>query len=117
MVVREIKGEDYIIYYNPDTQTVSFQGELSLGGPPEYAPINQLLDDVVTQQPPAITLDVTKLEFLNSSGINMISKFIIRLRKKTPMQVLVVGSTDIAWQGKSLKNLKKLLPSLQLELV
>lgn len=117
MVAQEIKGEDYTVCYDPGSITVHFQGELSLGGPSEYAPLAQLLDGVVAQTPPALTLDLTKLEFLNSSGISLISKFIIGLRKKPPMPVKVLGSHSIPWQGKSLKNLEKLLPGLKLELV
>ena len=113
----EIKGEDYIVYYDPGSTTVYFQGELSLGGTPEYAPISQLLDEIIAQTPPTLTLNLTKLEFLNSTGISMICKFIIGLRKNPPGQVVVLGSNDIPWQGKSLKNLEKLLPNLQLELV
>lgn len=117
MVAQEIKGEDYTVSYDPGSTTVNFQGELSLGGPPEYAPIAQLLDEAIAQSPLTLTLDLTKLEFLNSSGISLISKFIIGLRKKPPVQVVVLGSNDIPWQGKSLKNLEKLLPRLQLKLV
>lgn len=117
MMTQEIKGEDYKVFYDPETSTVYFQGELSLGGPAEYAPIAQLLEQVMAQTPSTLTLNLTKLEFLNSSGISLISKFIIGLRKKPPIPVVVLGSHDIPWQGKSLKNLEKLLPGLQLELV
>ncbi len=117
MTDREIKGEDYIVYYDPDSLTIHFQGELSLDGPQEYAPITRLLDEVIAKPIPNLTLNLTKLEFLNSSGISMISKFIIALRKKPPMPVVVFGSHDIPWQGKSLKNLEKLLPGLTLKLV
>lgn len=117
MVTQEIKGEDYSVYSDPESATIHFQGELSLGGPLDYRAIAELLDAVVAQSPPRLTLNLTQLEFLNSAGISMISKFIIGVRKKPEMQVLVLGSVDIPWQGKSLKNLQKLLPSLKLELV
>lgn len=117
MVTQKVTGEDYTVYYDPDSATVYFQGELSLSGPPDYTPIAQLLASVVTQPPSVLTLDLTQLEFLNSSGISVLSKFIIGLRKREPLPIVVVGSTEIPWQGKSLKNLEKLLPSLQLKLV
>jgi hypothetical protein len=47
----------------------------------------------------------------------MLSKFIIEVRKKAGVQMAVQGSQGIAWQGKSLKNLQRLMPGLQLELV
>jgi hypothetical protein len=46
----------------------------------------------------------------------MLSKFVISVRKKKTIQLLVLGSNDIPWQQKSLKNLEKLLPTLKLEL-
>ncbi|MEG3850530.1 hypothetical protein QT971_25590 [Microcoleus sp. herbarium19] len=114
--MQEIKGEDYSIKYDRESVTVSFTGELSLGGPAEYAPIIELLDSVANPEPPAITLNLKKLEFVNSSGISMLSKFVITVRKKKTIQLLVLGSNDVPWQQKSLKNLEKLLPTLKLEL-
>ena len=115
MAAQEIKGEDYTVLYNPDNQTITFQGELALGGPKEYAPINDLLQEVVNGEPEEITLDLKQLAFLNSSGISMLSKFVLGLRKKKAVQLVVLGSNDMPWQGKSLKNLQKFLPRLKLE--
>jgi hypothetical protein len=113
----EIKTEDYRICYDPSTTTVSFVGSLRLSGPAEYAPIVQLLGEVADVESAKITLNLQQLEFLNSSDINMLSKFIIDVRKKARVQMAVQGSQGIAWQGKSLKNLQRLMPGLQLELV
>ena len=116
MDIQEIQGQDYSIQYDLESVTVYFKGELSLGGPADYAPIVQLLDEVANPEPSTITLNLKKLEFLNSSGISMLSKFVIAVRKKKTIQLLVVGSNDVPWQQKSLKNLEKLLPTLKLEL-
>lgn len=116
MGIQEIKGEDYSIKYDRASVTVIFQGELSLSGPAEYAPIVELLDEVANPEPPTITLNLKNLEFVNSSGISMLSKFVITVRKKKTIQLLVLGSKDVPWQQKSLKNLEKLLPTLKLEL-
>jgi hypothetical protein len=116
MNVQEIKGEDYTVQYIPESVTVKLQGELSLTGSADYAPIAQLLNQIAELNPPTMTLDLTKLEFLNSSGISMISKFAISMRKRSQIQLSVVGSDEIAWQRKSLQNLLKLCPNLQLTL-
>ncbi|MGK7917109.1 MAG: STAS domain-containing protein [Prochloraceae cyanobacterium] len=115
MVTHEIKGEDYIVRYDDDSVMVKFQGELALGGPKEYAPINNLLKEITDDNPGEMTIDLKELTFLNSSGISMLSKFVLGIRKKKEIQLVVVGSNDIPWQGKSLKNLQKFLPSLKLE--
>lgn len=112
----EIKTQDYSIYYDPTTATVNGQGSLRLNGMEEYAPIVKLLNEVAEQQPSTITLNLRGLEFLNSSGINVLSKFVIKVRQKGTITMVVLGSKSIPWQGKSLKNLQRLMPSLQLEL-
>ncbi len=113
----EIKTEDYRICYDPATATVSFVGSLRLRGPTEYEPIVQLLGKVADVEQAKITLNLQQLEFLNSAGINMLSKFIIEERKKARVEMAVQGSQRIAWQGKSLKNFQRLMPGLQWELV
>lgn len=113
----EIQTQDYHTCYDPATATVSFVGSLRLSGPGEYPPIAQLLGEVPDSEPAKITLNLQQLEFLNSSGINMLSKFIIEQRKKALVQMAAQGSQPIAWEGKSLKNLPRLMPGLQLELV
>jgi hypothetical protein len=104
------------VQFDPTSSTIRFQGELSLGGPADYKPIAQLLDDSIVDEPPELILDLTELTFLNSSGISMLSKFVISLRKKKTIGATVLGSNKIAWQGKSLKNLQRLLPGLKLRL-
>ncbi len=113
----EIKTEKYHICYDRETATVSFSGSLRLSGIEEYQPIIQLLGDVANTQREKIILNLQRLEFLNSSGISMLSKFIIEMRKKPGVQMVVQGSNSIAWQGKSLKNLQRLMPALVVELV
>lgn len=114
--VQEIKGSDYAIQYDPDSATVNLTGELSLGGPAEYEPIANLLNEVADTNPPIMTVNLRELGFLNSSGISMLSKFVLGLRKKKGTQLVILGSNEMPWQGKSLKNLEKLLPGLKLEI-
>jgi hypothetical protein len=112
----EVKGGDYCVSYDSDTITITFQGSLRLGGMDEYAPIVELLNEAAKQEAETITLDLKELEFLNSSGISMLSKFVINVRKQKNSAIFVKGSKDISWQGKSLKNLQRLMPTLTLEL-
>lgn len=111
----EIKTKDYSVWYDPVAKTINCQGSLRLIGM-EYAPIVQLLDDVISQEPPIITLNLQELQFLNSSGINVISKFVLKVRQKENIGLTIQGSKTIPWQGKSLKNLQRLMPSLQMNL-
>lgn len=112
----EIKTEAYSVCYDAATSTVYCIGSLRLSGIEEYAPIVELLNEVAETQPPVITLNLRELEFLNSSGISILSKFVIKVRQKKTVKIIVQGSQGIPWQGKSLKNLQRLMPNLTLEL-
>ncbi|MGK7896183.1 MAG: STAS domain-containing protein [Xenococcus sp. (in: cyanobacteria)] len=116
MAIEEIKNQDYTVQYNSDSSIVYFIGLLSLNGAKEYAPISELLNQIATEEPEKMILNLKKLEFLNSSGISMLSKFVLGLRKKKSIQLVILGSKEIPWQSKSLKNLQKFLPSLKLEI-
>ncbi len=111
----EIKTEDYSVFYDLDKTTIICQGSLRLNGLEEYAAILQLFSEAVEREPAELTLDLQNLKFLNSSGISMLSKFIIEVRKRKNIQIVAIGSKEIPWQSKSLKNLQRLMPSLKLD--
>ncbi|MDF5730721.1 MAG: hypothetical protein PUP92_22560 [Rhizonema sp. PD38] len=111
---QEVKGDGYQVQSDPASATVFFQGQIALGGPKDYAPIVTLLNEMAALQPKTITINVKELAFLNSSGISMLSKFVLGMRKKKETQMVVLGSKKMPWQSKSLKNLERLLPGLKL---
>jgi hypothetical protein len=112
----EITTENYCVNLDKLNHTVTFKGSLRLSSMEEYNPIVELLNTAIAAHPPALTLDLKNLEFLNSSGISMLSKFVINLRKQNITELVILGSQSIPWQGKSLKNLQRLMPNLTLEL-
>ena len=112
----EIKHENYQVTYNPETATITCSGSFRLRGNDEYAPILQLMNQAADAKPETLILDVREVRFLNSSGINTLSKFVIYVRKNQTCQVIILGSSQSPWQQKSLKNFQRLLPGLQLEI-
>ncbi len=114
--MEEIRTEDYCVTYDTEAAIITFEGSLRLQGMAEYAPISEALDTLAEQKPSLITLNLEELKFLNSSGINMLSKFVIKIRKQGNVQLVIKGSRQYPWQGKSLKNLERLMPGLRLEL-
>lgn len=112
----EIKTENYQVKYDEASHNIVFDGSLRLNGSAEYASIFELLNNVAQQEPEKIILDLKELNFLNSSGISILSKFVINVRKRKNIQMIVIGAKKNPWQGKSLKNLQRLMPSLKLEL-
>jgi hypothetical protein len=111
----EVIGDEYRVWYKPSDASIFCQGSLRLAGMDEYAPIVDLLDNVIKEKPQQILLNLCELEFLNSSGINVLSKFVIKIRQQESIKIIVRGSEAIPWQRKSLKNLQRLMSSLTLE--
>lgn len=118
MAVKEITGDEYAIEHNDSNHVVSFKGTIRLQTTEDYTPIVDLLqaahDAAGTDK---LTLDFRQLQFLNSSGINVISKFVIAARKQDKINLVVLGSQDIYWQQKSLSNLARLWPKVQVSVV
>lgn len=110
-----IQTEDYTVWYEPTTATVNFKGLLRESLINDYKPIEELLDQVMVQELPLITMNLQQLEFLNSSGMSVLSRFVIRVRKQKITQLTVKGSTQMPWQNKLLSNWQRLMPTLKVE--
>jgi hypothetical protein len=108
----EIKTNDFHVW--SEGAEIHLEGTMRLAGSDAYAPIYAFMIDVLDRAPPSVTMNLSNLEYLNSSGINMIAKFTIEVRKREKMHLIIKGSDQIPWQRKSLRNLKKLLPELDL---
>ncbi|RUT07755.1 hypothetical protein DSM106972_020150 [Dulcicalothrix desertica PCC 7102] len=110
-----IQGDNYRVWYEETNKTVHFEGTLRLGTVAEYSPIIQLLSNIANSPINLVNLNFKSLYALNSSGISMLSKFIIDIRDKSKLQVIVKASNNIPWQPKSLKNLQRLMPNIILK--
>ncbi len=112
----EINGDGFKIKFESDQSTIFFSGSLSLHGMQGYSDINKLLSQVVDQQLETITLNLKRLKFLNSSGINTILKFVIKVRNGKRSKLVVIGDNNTTWQKKSLQHFQLLMPELLLNL-
>jgi hypothetical protein len=111
----KIQTNDYCIQYDSTTATIHLQGVLLLNGAEDYAPITQLLNELI-QHSFTITLNLQQLRMLNSSGFQMLSKFVMKARQHEDIQILIKGNKNISWQTRSLQNLQRLMPAIQVEL-
>lgn len=113
--IKEIRGDDYSVQYDATTATVFFYGSLSLASIEDFAPVSQLLETAIDSAAPKLILNLRQLEFLNSSGISILSRFVIKARNQSHTALIVQGSETIIWQKRSLKNLQRLMPAMELE--
>lgn len=113
-LIVDLTTDNYSVQYEAESATVYLKGFLRLNGMEEYQPVMNVLLDAV-EDSPTFTIDLHELEFLNSSGISMLSMFVVKVRDMGTVNLILKGSDKILWQTKSLKNLQRLMPSLTLE--
>lgn len=107
-----IQGEGYSVHKAGGTYV--FRGSIRLGGQEEYGPLIELLSRAIPERQAKVVLDLRELQFLNSAGLYVLSQLVVRLRDAAQADVEVRASGKIFWQGKSLKNLRRLMPALVL---
>lgn len=116
--MEEIKSEEYSVIYDPATATVVFYGTLRLYDYASYQPTEALLHKALTGSAAVITLDVHKLEFINSSGLDILFRFAHKASNRKGTQLIVRRSVHaVPWQEKLLSTMQMMAPSLQIELV
>jgi len=114
--MKNINGESFEVRLEEDGYTIFFKGALRLSGMEDYAPILEMLKGTLTNPRAPIVLDLRELDFLNSSGITMFSRFVIEARDHAGVNVQFIASESIPWQARSLKNLQRLMPTLEISL-
>ncbi|MBN2718734.1 MAG: STAS domain-containing protein [Deltaproteobacteria bacterium] len=108
----EVKREECEISYTDGEIVV--QGTMRLFGAENYKEIENVFTHAVEDRLATLVLDITKLRFLNSSGINVFFKFLIALKKQGHTQLTIKGTDEFFWQKKTLLNFQKILPTTQL---
>jgi hypothetical protein len=112
----KIRSDKFMVDYDVEHQSLNLQGSMRLHNmQEEYKSLVSLLEEVVSREPSYITLHIEELNFLNSLGISLLSKFVIHVRNSKSIGLNIVGSSTIPWQGRSIKNLQRLMPNLKLE--
>ena len=112
-----LKGDSYTVEYVKIKNLIVFRGVLRLQGREHYQQIYDLLVSSISDVETVLSIDMSKLEFLNSSGISSLCLFAIHLRDVPGKRVVITGSNSISWQAKSLANLLKFTNKIQLTLI
>jgi hypothetical protein len=114
--LKTLNGESFAIERDENNSTVVFKGALRLSGTADYAPILDLLKETLATPATPVVLDLRELDFLNSSGITMLSRFVIEARDCNGINLEILASESIPWHARSLKNLQRLMPALSVRL-
>ena len=114
--MKNIHGESFDVQLEEENSTILFKGALRLCGTEDYAPILDMLKETLTSPAMRIVLDLRELDFLNSSGITMLSRFVMEARDRPGIDLQVLASEAVPWHARSLRNLQRLMPSLSIRL-
>ncbi len=115
MQENEVGGGAYRVWVEEDPVTIHFSGSMRLPMK-DYKPVTDLLNATFKRSPKALVMDFQELTFLNSSGINMVFRFVITLRRRGDVDLEVRGKKTIQWQTKSLTSVRKFLPNARIVL-
>jgi hypothetical protein len=102
-----IAGESKLIFKETEALLI-MEGSMRLANLMEYDKVSVFLMSCAQKSPDKLTIDMRKLTFLNSSGITTLSMCILNIKKKQAPSLVFLGSSEFAWQEKSLKNFTKL---------
>ena len=105
---------DYSIEAGSSAGTWFLKGVLRLESPDAYAkafrPITAALGEV-----PAVSIDLSRVVFLNSSGIRGLADVLLAARAKG-VRVTLYGSAGVPWQKKLATSLTGLFPEIEMRL-
>ncbi len=115
----DISDKKYSIKYVPEEACITCEGSLLLNGAPAYEPILNLFKQAAEEKKDGqLVIDICQLKFMNSSAINMMTKFIMYISdiQALPITLRIVAREKVAWQERLCINLKRLMPDLNTQL-
>ncbi len=98
-----MEGANYSVEFNEKKKRVSIKGSMRL---PVHEYINYFIPafmDFSKKIESDVEIDLTALEYLNSSGISFISMYLAEMKDRS-QQVTLIGSSDISWQNMTMEN-------------
>lgn len=91
------------------------EGVLRLSSPAAYEDRFEPLRQGLQESDSGYTVDISKVQFLNSSGITGLSRLVLMARAQSK-PITIVGSSSVAWQSKTLRLLERLYDKLDIRL-
>ena len=112
-----VVGKTYTVTYDEPATTVVFWGVLRLQNFEEGEPIIRLLDQVAEQAPKTIQLDFEQLQLMNSTGLSILSKFMLKMHSQNTSKVILRASEKHFWQQDLIRGLQRFMPNSELQWV
>ena len=112
----KIVEKNYSIEFISDLNKVIFVGNLRLQSIEKYNEIMELIIEKTKDSSIPFTLDLTNLNFINSSGIASLGILFIELRKFNK-KIKIIASKYVNWHVGSLKDFKNINNNIEIEYV
>lgn len=112
----EIISEIYQIHYLKEDNLILIQGNLRLESVEKYDEIISFITNNVLSSEKTVTIDLTRLNTLNSSGIAALGMYLVEM-KKYNRDITLIGSRDVSWQVFSLEGFKEINDRLTVEFI
>jgi len=110
-----IENDGYSVEYIGSDDRIVFKGHFRLRTIQNY---NEIMHFILEKSSGSqnIFLDLSNLEFINSSGIASIGLFLIKL-KDSDKKIKIIGSKYINWQIASLKDFQQINNNVEIEYI
>jgi hypothetical protein len=114
--IMKINDKNYTIEFIPDLNKVIFVGNLRLQSIEKYNEIMEFIVDNVKDSNEPIILDLTNLNFINSSGIASLGMLFIKLREYDT-KIRILASKYVNWHVGSLKDFQNINTNIEIDYV
>lgn len=104
--------------YQVDTtrpNTVVLSGTLRLASVGHYDELLAPVRAALETGPEQYTIDLRKVQFINSSGISTLSRLVL-IARDFETRLLLRGRADVRWQARTLASFTRLSPKVAVEL-
>ena len=111
----EFKTDIFSACYNEESNTVSLQGCIRSGDPEIYKQLDNVFQDAQKNNKLSLIWDLRALNDISSAGLGVLYRFAASKRENKDFALRIKANSSVYWQERSLPNIKKFLPSVQLE--
>ena len=107
-----INGNTYKAVYENGVIEISGKVSLMLE---EYEELESFFENIVESEPPALTLDIRNLEYLNSSGIKTICvALLLEAADIKDLKMKIQCSNQYTWQKETIPTFKDLMDEMEI---
>ena len=110
-----IQQDDFSIEILPDEKKVTITGTMRLSSPLAYEEFFSGITNLISTAD-HITIDISKLEFLNSSGLTSLGRLFMQAKGKN-ISGKVIASKEIPWHQRSIVSISKLWANLEVVII